>query len=131
MKEITESIKGKGSFKDVSVLEFAPAGKWADQIALKLGDKMKTTQLRRVFTQIKLMEQKTKGKNKTDSFDDISLYMLVPHLAYANARKLIIPEFYDLLKEIIGDGKSGKIKTVEDFQRFVEFMTAIVAYNKK
>ena len=131
MDEIIQSIKAKSSFKEVSITSFAPSGQWSDQIAKKLGDKMKTTQLRKFFTSIKLMEQKTKGKDKTDCFNDSSLYMLLPYLAYAKARKLIIPEFYNLVKEIIGDGQNGKIKTVEDFQRFVEFMTAIVAYQKQ
>jgi len=131
MDEIIQAIKAINSFKEVSIISFAPADKWSDQIAKKLGDKMKTTQLRKFFTSIKLMEQKIKGKDKNDTFNDPSLYMLLPYLAYAKARKLIIPDFYNLVKEIIGDGQNGKIKKVEDFQRFVEFMTAIVAYHKQ
>lgn len=120
------------TFKDVSARDFAPPGKWADDVAKnKVGKKMKTTQLRKVFTSIKQMEQKVKGKNKTDKFEDPALYMLIPHLAYAKARDFIEDDFYKLMKNIIGDGDSGKIKTVEDFQRFVEFMTAIVAYHKE
>ena len=131
MDKIIKAIKAKTHFKDVPIIDFAPKDKWADKIAEKLGDKMKTTQLRKFFTSIKSMEQKTKGKDKTDHFNDPSIYMLIPHLAYAKARKLIIPDFYNLIKEIIGDGQNGKIKTVEDFNRFVEFMTAIVAYHKQ
>ncbi|MGB5156453.1 type III-A CRISPR-associated protein Csm2 [Desulfobacterium sp. N47] len=131
MDEIIQAIKAKTSFKEVSITAFAPSDQWSDQIAKKLGDKMKTTQLRKFFTSIKLMEQKTKGKDKTEIFNDTSLYMLLPYLAYAQARKLVTLEFYKLVKVIIGDGTNGKIKTVEDFQRFVEFMTAIVAYHKQ
>ncbi len=131
MQDIIEFIKNKRSFKEVAVTDFAPANGWSDQIAKKLGEKMKTAQLRKFFTSIKSMEQKTKDKDKNAAFNDPSLYMLIPYLAYAKARKLIIPDFYNLVKEIIGDGKSGKIKTVEDFHRFVEFMTAIVAYHKQ
>lgn len=131
MDEIIQAIKEKKSFKDVLVADFAPANQWSDQIAKSLGDKMKTTQLRKFFTSIKSMEQKTKDKDKNDTFSDPSLYMLLPYLAYAKARNLIVPQFYNLLKEIIGDGKNGKIRTVEDFHRFVKFMTAIVAYHKQ
>lgn len=131
MDEIIQAIKAINSFKEVSIISFAPSDKWSDQIAKKLGDKMKTTQLRKFFTSIKLMEQKIKGKDKAMIFNDPSLYMLLPYLAYAKARNLISQEFYNLIKVIIGDGKNGKIKTVEDFQRFVTFMTAIVAYHKQ
>lgn len=131
MKAITENIRAAASFKEIPVERFAPSGSWAEAIAEKLKNDMKTTQLRKVFTSIKSMEQKTKGKNGDDPFDDPAIFMLVPHLAYAKGRKLITGDFYDLIKTIIGDGKSGKIKTVNDFRRFVDFMTAIVAYHKQ
>lgn len=128
LKEIIENIRKKKTFKDVTVDEFAKSDSWADSIACKLGDKMKTTQLRKVFTAIKLMDQKTKGMLDSDKFSDPDLYMLLPQMAYAKARKLIIPEFYDLIKTVIND---DKIKDIGDFRRFVQFMTAIVAYHKQ
>lgn len=128
MNEIIKAIQTKGSFGDIGVKEFAPPGKWADDIAK--GQEMKTTQLRKVFNSIKQMEVKVKGKNEEESFDDQTLYMMVPHMAYAKARGFIKPEFYDLFKNIIGDGQSGMIRKVKDFKRFSEFMTAIVAYHK-
>ena len=131
MDDIINKIIEKKNFKDIPISDFAPADKWSDMIAKQLGDKMKTTQLRKFFTEIKLMEQKNKGKDLNAPFSDPKLFMLIPHLAYAKARKLIIPKFYDLMKTIIGDGNSGKIKTIGDYQRFVEFMTAIVAYHKQ
>jgi CRISPR-associated protein Csm2 len=131
MDKIIQAIRNKKSFKEVAIMEFAPSGKWADSIAASLGDKMKTTQLRKVFTAIKLIEQNVRGKKKDEPLDAPSLYMMMPHLAYAKARKLINDDFYNLMKEILGDGKSGKIQTVEDFLRFAEFMTAIVAYHKQ
>lgn len=132
MDQIISAINGKGSFGEIAVTEFAPADKWADVIAKHyLGKEMKTTQLRKVFTIIKQMDIRVKGKKDTDPFDDPALYMMVPHLAYAKARGFIKSEFYELIKTIIGDGKSGKIKKVKDFKRFSEFMTAIVAYHKQ
>lgn len=131
MDQIIQAIKSKSSFKDLEILEFAPSGQWAESIAKSLGEKMKTTQLRKVFTAIKLIEQNVRSKKKDDLLNDPSLYMLMPHLAYAKARKLINDDFYNLMKEIIGDAKTGKIKTVKDFMRFTEFMTAIVAYHKQ
>ncbi len=128
MNAIIQEIQKKPSFGDVAVIDFVPPGKWADVIANK--QEIKTTQLRKVFTSIKQMEMKVKGKKDNDAFSDPALYMMVPHLAYAKARKYINEEFYNLIKTIIGDGISGKINSVHDFKRFSEFMTAIVAYHK-
>ncbi|MBU1055682.1 MAG: type III-A CRISPR-associated protein Csm2 [Proteobacteria bacterium] len=119
------------NFRDVQIIEFAPPEKWAHRIAKELYKDMKTTQLRKVFTKIKTLEIKVKGQKPDDKFNEPDLYMLIPHLAYAKGRKLIPPVFYDMMKTIIGDGKNGKIKTVEDFRRFVDFMTAIIAYHKE
>ncbi|PIS38398.1 MAG: type III-A CRISPR-associated protein Csm2, partial [Nitrospirae bacterium CG08_land_8_20_14_0_20_52_24] len=105
-----------------------PPEKWADTIAKD--QDMKTTQLRKVFTSIKQIELRVKGEDDEKDFNDSSLFMLVPHLAYAKARGFIKADFYELIKTIIGNGQNGKIKKVKDFRRFSEFMTAIVAYHK-
>lgn len=132
MQEIINAIKEKKSFSQVDVTEFAPDGKWAEVIARDyLGKDMKTTQLRKVFTTIKQMDIKLRGKQDEDNFSDPGLFMLIPHLAYAKARGFVKPEFYNLIKTIVGDGQNGKIKRVRDFKRFSEFMTAIVAYHKQ
>ena len=128
MQQISSAIKAKGSFGDVAVIEFAPPEKWADTIAKD--QDMKTTQLRKVFTSIKQIELRVKGEDDEKDFNDSSLFMLVPHLAYAKARGFIKADFYELIKTIIGNGQNGKIKKVKDFRRFSEFMTAIVAYHK-
>lgn len=128
LNNIISEIKKRKTFKNVMVEDFAKSDSWADSIAKSLGDKMKTTQLRKVFTSIKLMDQRAKGKLESDKFSDPDLYMLLPQMAYAKARKLISSEFYDLVKTVIND---GKIVDIEDFRRFVQFMTAIVAYHKQ
>lgn len=128
VKGITAEIKQKKSFKEVKVEDFAKADGWADIIAKELGSKMKTNQLRKVFNAIKLMDQKAKGKQEDESFSDPDLYMLMPQLAYAKARKLIDDDFYTLVKTVINE---NKIKSVGDFRRFTQFMTAIVAYHKQ
>lgn len=140
MNEIINTIREKKSFGDIDVTEFAPPNKWADVIARghlgkdgkdgKDAKEMKTTQLRKVFTAIKQMDLKVRGKRDDEIFSDHTLFMLVPQLAYAKARGFINKDFYELMKTIIGDGQSGKIKKVKDFKRFSEFMTAIVAYHK-
>ncbi|MFH1581739.1 MAG: type III-A CRISPR-associated protein Csm2 [Pseudomonadota bacterium] len=133
MNEIKPFLDDKNkTFKDVSIIEFAPPGKWAEKIANQ-NKKMNTTQLRKVFTTIKSLELKVKGKKMEDKFDEPELYMLIPLLAYAKGRKVIPPDsgFYEMMKAIIGDGITGKIQTVGDFKQFVNFMTAIIAYHKE
>lgn len=132
MQKVIEGIKGKKTFSEVTIKEFAPAGKWADTVAGGM-KKMKTAQLRKLFTSIKQIERKVQGKEDAAPFEGAEIYMLVPHLAYAKARDLITGDFFDLIKTIIGNGdkENGKIDTVGDFRRFVEFMTAVVAYQKQ
>jgi len=126
IRQIIEQIKRRNHFHEIEVKEFAlPEEGWADKIAKN--SKMKTNQLRKVFNSIKLIDQRNKDRKDNDPFDDPELYMILPYLAYAKGRNLISEEFYDLIREII----PKKIKTVQDFRRFCEFMTAIVAYHKK
>ena len=133
MKQIIEMIGKAGSFKDIEISQFAPADAWADRIAKELGSKMKATQLRKVFSTIKSLEQRVKAKNEKYDFNEPDLLLLIPNLAYAKARKppLITDDFYKLMKAIIGDGRSGKIKKNEDYLVFTKFMTAIVAFHKQ
>lgn len=132
MEEFKKFLRDPGkNFRDVRIVDFAPPEKSAHNIAKQLDESMKVTQLRKIFTTIKKLEIQVKGKNPKDQLNEPELYMLLPHLAYARGRKLITPEFYNIMKGIIGDGKNGKIKTVEDFNRFVDFMTAIIAYHKE
>lgn len=93
MRKIIEQIEKKTSFSEVSIKEFAPAGKWADTVAGGM-KKMKTAQLRKLFTSIKQVERKVQGKKEADKFEGAELYMLVPHLAYAKARELITGDFF-------------------------------------
>lgn len=133
MSEINQFLSDNTkTFKDVLIAEFAPPKKWAEEIATK-NKKMKTTQLRKVFTTIKALELKVKSRKTDEKFNEPELYMLIPHLAYAKGRKVIPPDsgFYEMMKAIIGDGTNSKIKTVGDFKQFVNFMTAIVAYHKE
>lgn len=133
MNEMKSFLEARDkTFKDVLITEFAPPGKWAEIIANK-NKKMKTTQLRKVFTTIKSLELKVKGRNPAEPFNEPGLYMLIPHLAYAKGRKVIPQDsgFYEMMKAIIGDGTNSKIKTIGDFRQFVDFMTAIIAYHKE
>lgn len=100
----------------------------ADTIAGKKGD-MKFTQIRKFFGHIKKIEtMELKGKKDTDPFDSTKLYPVMPELAYSYGRDLITKDFYEVMKICLA---SNKIKTIADFKRFIELLSAVIAYNKK
>lgn len=108
--------------------DYALEGGIADKIAGEKGD-MKFTQIRKFFGYIKKIETSDlKGKKDNDIFDLAKLYMLMPELAYGFGRGVISKDFYDVMKICLG---SSKIKKVADFKRFIELLTAVIAYNKK
>lgn len=132
MQKIYQAISDITEFSEYPRESFAPHDEAADKIAYYLGRKMKTNQLRKVFSEIKRIEILVQGKDNKDDFKNSDLLLLLPQIAYAKARDLIQPDFYEIVKLIIGKGGGNtKIKKIGDFKRFVEFMTAIVAYHKQ
>jgi len=125
-----ELIKNKDSFESLSIEEFAPEDKYAYKIAMRIKNRMKINQLRKIFNEVKKIDKRYKGKQNSEPLNDPSIYLLIPQLAYADARNLIDRDFYKLIKSIIGNDKTTKIKTVGDFRRFTQFLTAILAYSK-
>jgi CRISPR-associated protein Csm2 len=127
-KEINK-IESLKSFAQFEYEEFAPENKVAHLLA-KLTEETKMRQLRKVFAEIKNIEKKVKGRSKTEEIEARETIRLLPQLAYASGRDLIHREFYKFLKLVIGtNSETTKLKTVADFQTFVDFMTAVVAYS--
>lgn len=131
ISEITQKIKKAKKLSEILKPKFfAPPGGWADQIVqgLKQGrtTKLKTSQLRKIFAEVKdICEKRVKGMSE----DNTELYLLYPKLAYAQGRDLMPKNFYQLLVACLDKLKEDADK--EDFKVFGQFMTAIVAYNKQ
>lgn len=128
---ITNEIKKANKLSEVLKPKvFAPPGGWADQVVqnLKSGrhSKLKTSQLRKIFAEVKDICEK---RVKDISQDNTELYLLYPKLAYAQGRDLMPKNFYQLLIVCLDKLKENADK--EDFKVFGQFMTAIVAYNKQ
>ncbi|NPA52089.1 MAG: type III-A CRISPR-associated protein Csm2 [Aquificae bacterium] len=131
IEEFTQKIERASSLSEVLLpKEFAPFETgWAFKIVKQLKEQhkddkrkypeFKTTQLRKIFTEIKEICQR-KDKER--------LYLLYPKLAYSKGRKLIPDNFYKLIVACLDKLKTSNNE--EDFERFEEFITAIVAYNK-
>jgi len=131
IKDVIEHIKGLESLSELDVEYYAVENGAADIVAQNVKREMKVNQLRRFFDEIKRIQIEYRGKDLDESFDPKKLYKILPELAFALGRKLITHDYYRLMKECIrnDDGKT-RIKTVRDFDCFVNFLSAILAYHK-
>jgi len=123
--------KSKGGLAELLFIEdFAEPGKLADQLAKKYKNKLKTTQLRRIFHVIKAIERGMKGRKDEEPLntnDRREILQLLPELAYARGRDLIPQDFYKLMSVCLSSAKQQKVK---DFRTLSSFLTAILAYHK-
>mgnify|MGYP001003848834 CR=1 FL=1 len=128
--ELKKQLESLGSLKNVLEPEqFAHLGAVADTIAQELGE-LKPTQTRRIFTTIKQLEQHNRGRKEDEALeseDRTRLTLLEPELAYAVGRKLIPQDFFEVLKLCLC---KDKMSTVGDLKRLVEFLSAVIAYQK-
>lgn len=128
MDDVKKHLEKLPALSHLQPEDYALEGKIADTIAGKKGD-MKFTQIRKFFGHIKKIETvEIKGKKDTAAFDSKKLYLLMPELAYGYGRGVISKDFYEVMKICLG---GNKINTVVDFKRFVDLLTAVIAYNKK
>ena len=132
MPDLTiDSIKTKISeLNSFALLEpeyYAKENGAAHVVAKDIKKKMKVTQLRKFFGHIKKIQLKYKGEQADKKVDKSEFYLLLPELAYALGRDLISRNFYELMKMSLG---SSKIEEVKDFNRFVDFLSAVLAYHK-
>lgn len=125
--EVKKKIQAAKNFSDFDPEYFAKENGAAHIVAVDVKQKMKVTQLRKFFGHIKKIQAKYKGKNDEDRVEKNELYLLLPELAYALGRNLISPNFYELMKLSLG---TSKIEKVKDFHRFIEFLSAVLAYHK-
>ncbi|HHV45567.1 MAG TPA: type III-A CRISPR-associated protein Csm2 [Tissierellia bacterium] len=134
IEEVIREINKANTLKDAFIPEkYALPGGWADKVASNIGRGkdagMNSNQLRKVFTQLKAIEEKV-NRNSDDKLTREQMneiLLLMPQVAYAHGRSLISTHFYNLLKECI---TPKKIKDREDYRSFVKFYTAVVAYSK-
>lgn len=134
MSRVTTKIKNLGKMSDLDPKDFADIDGDAAKIAqeLKKGKGgIKTSQLRKFFDPLVKIESKLKKSNAWDKEIEGQLRMVLPTLAYAVGRELAPKEFYDLVdicvKKVLQGDPSEKIA---NFERFMDFLRSIVAYNK-
>lgn len=92
---------------------------------------MTTSQIRNVFGEVKRIQAKAQGAANFQVYKS-DFYLLRPKMAYAEARVLAktqdsrIKDFRKIMEFAHKEVKDSK----ENFQRFVDFFEAILAYHK-
>lgn len=135
VKEVLQKIKETTPMSSLDPKDFTDEGGYADTLAKffveqdkkQHKDRLKPTQLRKVFNALKTIELNYRGKSGEDKFEISDVLTLKPELAYALGRELIPIEFYNLMKDSL---TSSKLPKVKDFKRLMEFLTAVLAYHK-
>ncbi|RLC37245.1 type III-A CRISPR-associated protein Csm2 [candidate division Kazan bacterium] len=101
----------------------------ADKFAKNLR-KLKSTQLRKFFDEIKSIEKELKTKKDADEALN-KLLLLVPKIKYSKARDLVPEEFSEFVsksvKRIVNSSDKEKEKMIINFVKIFE---AIIAYHK-
>lgn len=134
--EITNEIRNMPNLTEECLKpeDYAVRGGYAERIAKDVKEKVKTAQLRKFFNEIKRLHQKIKPKKENADINDVKteVIKLIPELIFARGRKVITGEFYDLLEACLltKDGKKCRFERYEEFENFVFFLEAIVAYHK-
>lgn len=132
-KEVKNEIEKLTAMRELKQELFCEEGGYADALVLEWGkDKLKPTQLRKVFSEIKSIERDVEKSVKSnedwnEDFDRSKVIQLMPLLAYATGRNLMPKDFYDIMRTCLS---ASKMKTKLDFKRLAEFVEAILAYHK-
>jgi len=129
--ELTKQLSQSGSLTALLLPEdFAGEDQVAASIAQKYKKDLKPNQTRRIFHTFKEIDRHTRRAQEDTPLPDddrTRLTLLAPEMAYAVGRDLIPRDFYQVLKLCL---QKDKIQTVGDLRRLVEFLSAILAYQK-
>jgi CRISPR type III-A-associated protein Csm2 len=140
---LIQKVKEPGfTFSKLKPEDYAPLHRFAYHVAVvertdrtqgrrkKTETRIKITQLRKFFAEVKRLERGLKGRGENEALDDsfyAKLYPLHPLLAYAKGRDHIDKHFFEFMRSSL---TREKLPTVKDFLTFSDFLTAILAYSK-
>jgi len=136
--EILQKIQRCRNLSEIRIDDITKESGIAEKLAKKYKGNLNTTQLRKFFDKIVMIQENLKKENLKNTGAnwkkiEPDFYMIRPNLAYARGRKLIPDEFYKLislcLERIAPEGSSEEQK-MENYKRFVELLQSLVAYSK-
>jgi len=127
-----KSAIGNQPMADFKPEKFAEREGLAEQFIKAIKDDKKarglnSTQLRKIFHQVKKLEQQFRSKNHDYVIPRTEIAMLSAQLAYASGRDLIPNDFFELVTYCL-DFK--RCSTKADFDNVAKFLEALMAYHK-
>ena len=127
INDVIVKINACNTLSDIPAKDFLDAETGYAHIVAKNSKKLNTTQLRKFFAALKKMEQK-------ETWDEIEteFYLLKPRMAVSVGRKNVPKPFYDVVLAAmvkVDNVEDDNVK-MENFDIFVKFFEAIVAYHK-
>ncbi len=129
--ELVEKVKQyvKGRLQGLPIEELVLPDRELDLLARHFSKTLKATQLRRVFHDLKRLEQQARRGRRNFNEVRTELALTLPELAYAFGRDLIPREFYELMRTLLHPPQE-RFRDYEDVQRLVQVLTALLAYHK-
>jgi CRISPR-associated protein Csm2 len=88
---------------------------------------LNSTQLRKIFHQVKRLEQQFRPLKPADPIPRAEIALLSAQLAYASGRDLIPDDFFELTTYCLN---SDRCSTKADFDNVAKFLEALMAYHK-
>lgn len=136
INEINEGLKKGGLSKALTCEDINLPSGIAYKIGIEFGNKngmqsgnkkgdenaLNTNQLRKYFEEISYVLMLANFDEQKNT-----LYKVLPKIAYAVGRKVCPRNFYRLMEICISD---KALKSSDDIQTLIDFLTAIVAYSK-
>ena len=127
IKDVIGKINACQTLSEIPAKDFLDAETGYAHIVAKNSSRLNTTQLRKFFAALKKLEQK-------DTWDEIEteFYLLKPRMAVSVGRKNLPKPFYDVILAAMAkvDNVSDDEVKMKNFDVFVKFFEAIVAYHK-
>lgn len=127
INDVINKINACGTLSEINAKDFLDDETGYAHIVAKNSKKLNTTQLRKFFAALKKMEQK-------ESWDEIEteFYLLKPRMAVAVGRENVPRPFYNVVLAAMSkvDNVDDDETKMKNFDIFVKFFEAIVAYHK-
>ena len=127
INDVIGKINACQTLSEIPTKDFLDAETGYAHIVAKNSKKLNTTQLRKFFAALKKLEQK-------DTWDEIEteFYLLKPRMAVAVGRKNLPKDFYNVIMAAMAkvDNVADDELKMKNFDMFVKFFEAIVAYHK-
>lgn len=127
IKDVTNAINNCKTLSEISDKDFIDFETGYAYIVAENSKSLKTTQMRKFFGALKKMEQK-------DSWAEIEtdFYLLKPRMAVASGRGNVPKSFLNVIMAAMSkvDNVESDDEKMKNFDKFVKFFEAIVAYHK-